>query len=72
MIWLTGIGGNRFVLNAEHIETVESLPDITITLTNGRKFIVKESADEVIKLVIEYKRKIFGLAEIIRELRQGR
>ncbi|HID09599.1 TPA: flagellar protein [Candidatus Micrarchaeota archaeon] len=72
MIWLTGIGGNRFVLNAEHIEMVESLPDTTITLTNGRKYIVRESADEVIKLVIEYKRRIFGLEEIIKELKQGR
>jgi len=72
LIWLTGIGGNRFVLNAEHIEMVESLPDTTITLTNGRKYIVRESADEVIKLVIEYKRRIFGLEEIIKELKQGR
>jgi flagellar protein FlbD len=42
------------------IETIEALPDTTITLINGRKYIVKESAEEVVQRVIEYKRKIFN------------
>ena len=33
----------------------------TITLTNGKKFVVSESAEEVTSLVIGYKRKIFAL-----------
>lgn len=30
------------MLNALYIETIESFPDTTITLTNGRKYVVKE------------------------------
>ncbi len=58
MIWLTRLNGDRFVLNADHIETIESNPDTTILLTNGDKYIVAESVEEVIDRVIEYKRRI--------------
>ncbi|ABQ46285.1 MULTISPECIES: flagellar FlbD family protein [Thermotoga] len=60
MIRLTRIDGRWFFLNADLIETVEALPDTTITLINGKKYIVKESAEEVVQKVIEYKRKIFN------------
>ena len=60
MVRLTRIDGRWFFLNADLIETVEALPDTTITLLNGRKYIVKESVEEVVQRVIEYKRKIFN------------
>jgi len=60
MIRLTKIDGKWFVLNADLIETIEALPDTTITLVNGRKYIVKEPVEEVVRRVIEYKRKIFN------------
>jgi len=47
MIELTRLNGKAFSLNALYIETIESFPDTTITLTNGRKYIVLESEDEV-------------------------
>jgi len=59
VIWLTRLNGDRFVLNADHIELIEAKPDTTILLTNGDKYIVKEGVEEVINEVIEYKRKIF-------------
>lgn len=46
------------VVNAELIETVEATPDTMITLTTGHKVIVQESTDEVIRLVVAYKRSI--------------
>ncbi|HWQ62476.1 MAG TPA: flagellar FlbD family protein [Negativicutes bacterium] len=48
-----------FVLNAELIETVEETPDTVVTLTNGKKLIVSESMDEVVRRVMEYRRSIF-------------
>lgn len=60
MIKLTGMNNKEFVINAEHIEKVEEMPDTIITLTNGNKYIVLESVDEVIDLVIVYKNKIFN------------
>jgi flagellar protein FlbD len=48
----------ELVVNAELIETVEATPDTVITLTTGHKVIVQESVDEVIRLVVAYKRLI--------------
>ncbi len=39
------------MLNALYIEAVEAFPDTTITLTNGRKYVVKESVDEVVRRI---------------------
>lgn len=59
MIKLTCLDDKEIVINAEHIEKLEQTQQSVITLTNGNKYLVKESNDEVIKKVIEYKRKIF-------------
>ncbi|MCX7812541.1 MAG: flagellar FlbD family protein [Pseudothermotoga sp.] len=66
MIWLTRLKGQRFVLNAEMIEMVEALPDTTITLFNGKKYIVQESVEEVIKRVIEYKRQAYPVIDLLK------
>ena len=58
MIELTRLNRKPFTLNALYIETVESFPDTTITLTTGRKFIVLESKEEVQKKVIQFYRNI--------------
>lgn len=61
MIEVTRLKGKKMIVNAELIETVEETPDTVITLTNGKKFVVSESASEVTTLVINYKRKIFAM-----------
>ncbi len=60
MIEVTGMNNKEFVLNADHIEKLEEVPETIITLTNGKKYIVLQSIDEVKKRVIEYKRCIFN------------
>ena len=52
MITVTRLNGQRFVVNAELIRTVESNPDTTIKLINGDHMIVKESMADVVKLAI--------------------
>lgn len=49
---------DEFVLNAELIETIEETPDTVITLTNGKKLIVEESMDEVVRKVMDYRRAL--------------
>ncbi len=60
MIELTRINGVAFSLNPELIEIIETTPDTVITLTTGRKFIVKESRQEVKNLVLSYKKDIYA------------
>jgi len=61
MIKVSTLLGAEFVLNCEHIEKIEQIPDTVITLVNGKKYLVKEDSDEIIRRVIEYKNKIFNL-----------
>lgn len=55
MIQVTRLNNTSFVMNAELIETIEATPDTVITLTTERKYVVRESVDEIIKRVIEFK-----------------
>lgn len=57
MINLTRINGDPLTVNAEEIETVETFHDTTLTLRSGRKIVVREHSDEIIRKVIEYKRQ---------------
>lgn len=58
MITLHRLNNKEFVLNAEHIKFVEATPDTLITLiANDEKFMVKETVEEVVQLVIDYKRR---------------
>ena len=56
MIKLHKLNGDEFILNSFHIEVIETKPDTVITLTNDRKYLVKEGAGEIIELVKNYRR----------------
>ena len=56
MIEVTIFDGTKISINADLIEMVESVPETLITLTTGRKLIVKEPREEIRRLVLEYRR----------------
>jgi flagellar protein FlbD len=60
MIHLTRINKLPLVLNADLIEQIESTPDTVIQLTSGQKLIVLESAEEVVRRVVEYRRQLLS------------
>ncbi|MDE7322006.1 MAG: flagellar FlbD family protein [Lachnospiraceae bacterium] len=51
MIEVTKINGSKLLVNTNLIETVEETPDTVITLTDGKKIIIKESRHEIKNLV---------------------
>ncbi len=57
MITLTRLNGTPLVLNSDLIETIEQTPDTTILLLNRHYFIVKESMEEVVGKVIDFRRQ---------------
>ncbi|WP_080849199.1 flagellar FlbD family protein [Cytobacillus gottheilii] len=61
MIKVSRLNGKTFILNALLIETIESFPDTTIMLTNGRKYVVKESEEQVYDMITSLYKGI-GLA----------
>lgn len=60
MIEVTRLNGTKVIINSDLIEIVEETPDTVVTLTTGKKLIVKESRQEVKNLVKSYKREIYA------------
>lgn len=58
MIQLTRINRLPLVLNSDLIEHLESTPDTVISLTTGQKMVVRETVEEVVRRVIEFRRLI--------------
>jgi flagellar protein FlbD len=61
MIRLTRLNRVPLVLNSDLIEHIEVTPDTVITLTTGQILRVRETAEEVVHRVIEFRRWIHGL-----------
>ena len=57
---VTKINGVKVLVNPDLIELVEETPDTVLTLTTGKKIIVKESRQEIKNLVILYRKDIFA------------
>jgi len=58
MIRLTRLNRVPLVLKADLIEHIEITPDTVVSLTNGQKFVVLESADEIIRRVVSFRRQL--------------
>ena len=59
MIEVTRFNNKTFLVNADLIETVEETPDTVLTLTTGRKFVIKESCQTIKDRVVEYRNNCF-------------
>ena len=58
MIQLTRLNHVPLIVKSDLIEHIEVTPDTVITLTNGQRFIVLESSDEVVDKVLTFRRAI--------------
>ncbi|MCQ6274101.1 flagellar FlbD family protein [Bacillus sp. V3B] len=54
MIKVSRLNGKSFIINALYIETIESFPDTTITMTNGNKYVIKEKEEKVLELILAF------------------
>jgi flagellar protein FlbD len=69
MIELTRLNGNPILLNSDLIKTAEASPDTMLTLINGEKLIVRESCEDLMDRVIDYRAGL--LAAVARRLPTG-
>lgn len=63
MITLRKMDNSNITINCDFIITIEANPDTVITLSTGKKLIVKDSIEEIADLIIDYKRQIFDTIE---------
>lgn len=60
MIKITRLDQSQLYLNADFIQSVESTPDTHIVLVNGHSFVVRETGEEVIARIVDYRRAVSG------------
>ncbi len=58
MIEVRKLNDQIIIVNSDYIEFIESTPDTVITLTTGKKLVLKDSVDEIVKKVIQYRRSL--------------
>jgi len=66
MILVTRLNGSAFALNADLIERVETTPDTVVSLVDGRRYVVSESAQEIIDRVVAFRASILVVADSLQ------
>ena len=65
MIVLTKRNNERFLLNHNQIESIETIPESKIIMMNRDYFIVKESPEDIIKKIQDYNAKVQDVHRIV-------
>ena len=58
MIHVSRLDESDLIVNSDMIEFVEATPDTIITLTDGKKLIVKETPEVVVERIIAFRRRV--------------
>ena len=58
MIPVTRPDGSTLLINPDRIESIEETPDCIVTMADGKKLLVRESAEEVASRFVAYQRSV--------------
>jgi flagellar protein FlbD len=60
VIQLTRLNNQPLAVNSDLVKFVETAPDTVITLITGEKVVVRESTEEVIRRIVEFRRSVLA------------
>ena len=63
MIRLCRLNGSEVYLNADLVATVEAHHDTVVTLVDGKTYVVRDSAHDVVDSITRYRASVIALAE---------
>lgn len=63
MIEVMRLDGTVYWVNPHMIESMESNPDLTLTMLSGKKVVLKTSPTEIIERIVAYRKKIGNNAQ---------
>ena len=64
MIVVTRLNTSRFAINPDLIERIQENPDTVVVMVNGATYVVTESMEEVIGLVMHYRASVVSKARL--------
>ena len=65
MLQLTRLNGAAFALNPDLIERAEATPDTVLTLVNGGKYVIRESLQELVVAIRDYRAQVIAAAQTV-------
>ena len=71
MIHLTRLNHQEIAINCDLIEWAEAVPDTTVRLVSGECILVRESVEEVIRRIVDYRRSLLASAGLGAILTSG-
>ncbi|MGP1587820.1 MAG: flagellar FlbD family protein [Treponemataceae bacterium] len=58
MIKVMRLDGKEYWINPHQIEYIELNPDVTLTMLSGKKLVIRNSPEDVIDKIVDYRRRI--------------
>jgi flagellar protein FlbD len=65
MITVTRLDHTRFAVNPDLIERVHASPDTTLHMVDGHVYVVQESLDAVVDLIVSYRARVLHAAQAL-------
>lgn len=63
MIPLSRLNGDHIAINPDRIERADVTPDVVLTMTDGSKYVVAESLDELIDRIRFFRASVLALSQ---------
>jgi flagellar protein FlbD len=60
MIQLTRLNGQPLLLNSDLIKLIDNAPDTVISLVNGEKIVVRETGEQILERIVQFRRRVLG------------
>lgn len=70
MIVLTKMNNDRFLVNHMQIECIELIPETKIVMMNRSYYLVRETAEEIVRKIAEYNAKVQDISRAVRVIGQ--
>jgi flagellar protein FlbD len=64
MIQLTRLNGQPLVINSDLIKFIENAPDTVISLVNGEKIVVRETSEQILEKIVQFRRRVLDGLEM--------
>jgi len=64
MIPLTRLNGQPLLVNSDLIKLIENTPDTVISLTNSEKIVVRETGEQILERIVQFRRRVLDGLEM--------
>ena len=65
MIVLTKVSKERFLVNHNQIECIETIPETRVVMMNHDYYLVQESVEEIVTKIAEYNAKVLDIRRLV-------